>query len=296
MMNPKTYLAVSMIGASFALPASASADTVNASASVRADAQASVQAFEKVKVLTEAGRDNAAAAKLKVGLRELRAAARTTTRMRLSANGDRALVRVVRAQRMIGQSADASVGVLADVVADADASVDVKMATTISSLLAIHQQAIDALDATIDVASASVDAVAVKAIVDLSTSAGTAVSAISEAMASTEVSVKATLKLNTALKLATHTVSSGLAILQDISADVSAEMQVAVDIAIGEVAGALVKAQATLQTLVATMTTVSTEAVGSIVLPTLNRLLGSVSLALSDAHVEVAAGANVAAR
>ena len=295
-MNPKTYLAVSMIGASFALPASASADTVNASASVRADAQASVQAFEKVKVLTEAGRDNAAAAKLKVGLRELRAAARTTTRMRLSANGDRALVRVVRAQRMIGQSADASVGVLADVVADADASVDVKMATTISSLLAIHQQAIDALDATIDVASASVDAVAVKAIVDLSTSAGTAVSAISEAMASTEVSVKATLKLNTALKLATHTVSSGLAILQDISADVSAEMQVAVDIAIGEVAGALVKAQATLQTLVATMTTVSTEAVGSIVLPTLNRLLGSVSLALSDAHVEVAAGANVAAR
>ena len=295
-MNPKTYLAVSMIGASFSLPATASAGTVNASASVRADAKASVQAFKSATVLTEAGRDGAAAAKLRLGMRELRAAARTTNRMRVSANGNRALLRVVRAERTIGQSTDASAGLLADVIADADASVDVKMAATISSLLVLHQRAVGALAATIDVASDTVDAAAVKAIVELSTSASTVATSITQAIASADVSVKATVTLSTALKLATDTVSGGLALLQDMSGDVSAEAQVSVDAAISQVAGALVQAQASLQALVGTMTAAGADAVGSIVLPTLTSLVGTVSLALSsDVRVQVAAGAGVAA-
>lgn len=287
-MNPKTYLTVGVIAASCALPASASAATTSAGANVRADARASVQAFENVKVLTEAGRDGAAAAKLRLGLRELRAAARTTARMRLNADTNAELMRVVRAERRIGESADVGADVLADVVAQADVAAQVKLASAISSLLMIHQQAIEALAATVEVASDVVDAVAVKAIVELSANANSLVSAISDALVSADVSVDAAVKLNAALSLATETVSASLAVLQKIPAITSATVHGAVNVAIGQVTGALVQAQSTLRALAGTVAAIGTDAVAPIVLPTLNSLLGSVSLALSaDAHAHV---------
>lgn len=290
-MNPKTCLTVGVIAASFAVPASASAATTSASASVRADAKASVRAFEKVKVLTEAGRDAAAMAKLRLGLRELRAAAATTARMRLKADTDAELKRVVQAERKIGHSAEVGADVLADVVADANVSAQVKMAAAISSLLKIHQQALGALAATVDVASDTVDAVAVKAIVELSADANAIVSAISDTLASADVSVKATVKLKAALSLATETVSSSLAMLQTISVNATTAVQSSVSVAISQVTEALVQTQATLQALVGTVATVGTDAVGSIVLPTLNSLLGSVSVVLSaNAQAQLAAG------
>ena len=294
-MNRKTYLTMTAVAASLALPAAAPAATANSSASVRADVKASVQAFEKVQALTEADRDHAAAAKLRLGLRELRAAARTTARMQANATGDGAHLRVVRAQRMIGQCADLGATVLADVVTDADASVEIQMATAISSLLAIQQRAIDALGSTIAVASAAVDAVAIKAIVTTSANATGIVSAISTVLASGEVSAAATVKLDSALQLATNAVSSGLTVLQTISGDVSATAQVGVNSAISQITSALGQAQASLQATVETVSTTTTGAVSSVVLPTLGNALGAVSEALSvAARVQAEIGADAA--
>lgn len=296
-MNPKACLTVGVIAASFAVPASASAATASASASasVRADAKASVQAFEKVKVLSEAGRDAAAVAKLRVGLRELRAAAGMTARMRLKADTGAELKRVVQAEREIGHSAKVGAGVLADVVADVNVSAQVKMAAAISSLLKIHQQALGALGATVELASDSVDALAVKAIVELGADANAIVSAISDTLASTDVSVKTAVALKVALSLATETVSSSLAMLQSISVNATTAAQASISVAISQLTEALVQTQATLQALARTVATIGTDTAGSIVLPTLNSLLGSVNVALS-ANAQAQLGAGVSAR
>lgn len=291
-MNPKTYLTVTLLAGACALPASASAATT--SVSVRADVHASTQAFEKAKTLTQADRDGAAVAQLRLGMHELRSAARTTARMRRSAHGSRAVTRVVRAERLVGRGADAGAGALASVVSDADVSVDVDMATALSSLLTIHQQVIDALTATIGVASDAVDAIAVQAIAELTEAVAGVVGAISGVLGSADVSVDATAELGTALQLATATLTSSLAILQTLPGAVSEAGQGLVGTAIGTVTGALVQAQATLQTLVSTVTGLGTGAVSGIVLPTLGSLLGAVNLALSagaNAHIAVSAGA-----
>jgi hypothetical protein len=295
-MNPRTYLTISAIATAFALPASASAATPSASASVRADAHASAQAFEQVTTLTQADRDGDAAAKLRLGLRELRAAARTTARMRRGAHGNRALKRAVHAEGLVGQTADLGALGLVGVVADADVAVDIDMASAIAGLMAIHQQAIDALAATVDVASDAVDALAIQTIAELTGTVTGVVSAIGATLASGDLSLGAATQLNAALGLAMGTVTGSLALLQSLSGVVSPIVQGLVGTAIATVTGALGQAQATLQTLVGTVATLGTGAIASMVLPTLGRLLGAVDLALSSgAHVDVAASAGVGA-
>lgn len=290
-MNRRTYLAAGAIAASLALPAAASAHQQCSTGSVQAHVKASAKAFHRVEVLTKANRDGAAVAKLKVGVRQLRLAARETAQFRRGARTTLAVRRVVRVERMVGASADAGANVLVGVVAEAHGSAEVKLAGAISTLLKIRQQAIAALTETLDVASETVDALAVKAIVELTADAEDDVSAISEALTSTDVSAKAALELRVALKLATESVSEGLTTLQTIAGKVSVAVQGQVNAAVQQVNAQLVQAKATLQALASALVKAGTDAVGSVVLPDLGRLLGSISLQLSlEAHGDVSAG------
>ena len=162
------------------------------------------------------------------------------------------------------------------------ASADVNIAETISTLLTVQQQAVDALTATLDVAPAAVDALVLKAIAQLSTTAETAVSAISGTLGTVgDVSAQATVLLNAALQIATQTVTTSLGLLRELSGEASGAAQVGVNAAIGQVFGALVQVQSTLQGLFGTLANAGVNAVGTIVLPTLSSLIGSLSLALS---------------
>ncbi|MGH2919762.1 MAG: hypothetical protein ACRDLS_14365 [Solirubrobacteraceae bacterium] len=249
---------------------------------MRAEVKASAKAFGKVPALANARLDRPTAVKLKVGLRALRSAARRTDRLRRGAHGKRALARVVRAERLVGASADASAGLLATVVGDADAAVQLDVAQAISSLLTIHQQVIDGLAATLQEATGAVAVLATNAIAELSGTAQIVLNAISTVLTSAvDVSAQALGVLNSALELATHALSTSLAILQTLTGEASGAVQVSVTAALGLVTSVLTQTQATLQSLVGTLAGVATDAVGAIVLPTLSGLLGSLSLTLS---------------
>ena len=290
-MNYRTYVAAGAIVASLGLPAAASAHQECSAASVQAHVKASAKAFQRVEVLTQADRDAAAATKLKVGLRELRLAARETARLGRGARSTVAVRRVVRLERIVGASADASAGVLAEVVAEAQGAAEVRMAGAISTLLELRQQAVAALTGTLDVASDTVDAVAVAAIVELTADAEDDVSAISEALASADLSAKAAVKLSGALNLATQSITEGLATLQAIAGQVSAGVQSQVSAAVEQVTAQLVQAKGTIEALTNALLEAGTDAAGSIVLPDLGILLGLISVQLSvEADAQASAG------